>query len=91
MEEDVLETPAPVPAPIVSVRSFRSRRSPVVVTSRTVVREHHTVPYEVYVGISRECDFLRGQNYELRRLVVLPRSDTVVEGGVEYNCAVLSN
>ena len=40
-----------------------------VVTSRTVVREQQTVPYDVYVGLSRECDFLRGQNYELRRLV----------------------
>ena len=70
MEEDVPETPAPAPAPTVSVRSVRRRRrSPVVVTSRTVVREHHTVPYDVYVGISRECDFLRGQNHELRRLV----------------------
>ena len=74
MEEDVPETPAPAPvsAPTVSVRSVRSvrsRRSPVVVTSRTVVREQQTVPYDAYVGLSRECDFLRGQNYELRRLV----------------------
>ena len=70
MEEDVPETPAPAPvAPTVSVRPVRRRRPPVVVTSRTVVREHRTVPYEVYVGMSRECDFLRGQNHELRRLV----------------------
>ena len=70
MEEDVPEVPAPAPvAPTVSVRPARRRRSPVVVTSRTIVREHRTVPYEVYVGMSRECDFLRGQNYELRRLV----------------------
>ena len=70
MEEDVPETPAPAPAaPTVSVRPVRRRRSPVVFTSRTVVREHRTVPYEVYVGMSRECEFLRGQNYELRRLV----------------------
>ena len=76
MEEDVPETPAPTPAPesaptvsVRSVRSVRSRRSPVVVTSRTVVREQQTVPYDAYVGLSRECDFLRGQNYELRRLV----------------------
>ena len=51
------------------MRPARRRRSHVVVTSRTLVREHRTVPYEVYVGISRECDFLRGQNFELRRLV----------------------
>ena len=71
MEEDVPETPAPAPAPAptVSVRSVRRRRSPVVVTSRTIVREQQTVPYDVYVGISRECDFLRGRNFELRRLV----------------------
>ena len=74
MEEDVPETPAPAPAPVraptVSVRSVRRRRrSLVVVTSRTVIREQQTVPYDVYVGLSRECDFLRGQNYELRRLV----------------------
>ena len=70
MEEDVPETPSAAPAaPIVSMRPVRRRRSPVVVTSRTVVREHRTVPYEVYVGMSRECDFLRGQNHELRRLV----------------------
>ena len=73
MEEDVPETPAPAPAPVpaptVSVRSVRSRRSPVVVTSRTVVQEQKTVPYDAYVGLSRECDFLRGQNFELRRLV----------------------
>ena len=77
MEEDVPETPAPTPAPesaptvsVRSVRSVRSRRSPpVVVTSRTVIREPQTVPYDAYVGLSRECDFLRGQNFELRRLV----------------------
>ena len=70
MEEDAPESPAPVPAPTVSVRSVRSRRrSPVVVTSRTVTREQQTVPYDAYVGLSRECDFLRGQNFELRRLV----------------------
>ena len=72
VEEDVPEVPVPAPAPvapIVSVRPPRRRRSPVVVTSRTLVREHRTVPYEVYVGISRECDFLRGQNFELCRLV----------------------
>ena len=77
MEEDVPETPAPTPAPesaptvsVRSVRSVRSRRSPpVVVTSRTVIREQQTVPYDAYVGLSRECDFLRGQNFELRRLV----------------------
>ena len=40
-----------------------------VITSRTLVGEHRTVLYEVYVGMSRKCDFLRGQNYELRRLV----------------------
>ena len=70
MEEDVPETPAPAPAaPTVSMRPVRRRRSPVVVTSRTVVREHRTVPYEVYVWMSRECDFLRGQNHELHRLL----------------------
>ena len=77
MEEDVPETPAPTPAPesaptvsVTSVRSVRSRRSPhVVVTSRTVIREQQTVPYDAYVGLSRECDFLRRQNFELRRLV----------------------
>ena len=70
VEEDVPEVPAPAPAaPTISVRPARRRRSHVVVTSRTLVREHRTVPYEVYVGMSRECDFLRGQNYELRRLV----------------------
>ena len=59
MEEDVPEVPAPAPvAPTVSVRPARRRRSPVVVTFRTLVREHRTVPYEVYVGMSRECDFL---------------------------------
>ena len=70
VEEDVPEVPVPAPnAPTVSVRPGRRRRSPVVVTSRTLFREHHTNPYEVYIGISRECDFLRGQNFELRRLV----------------------
>ena len=78
MEEEVPETPVPTPpapesVPTVSlrsVRSVRSRRSPpVVVTSRTVIREPQAVPYDAYVGLSRECDFLRGQNYELRRLV----------------------
>ena len=70
MEEDVPETPAPTPAaPTVSVRPVRRRRSHAVVTSRTVVREHHIVPYEVYVGMSQECDFLRGHNHELHRLV----------------------
>ena len=70
MEEDVPETPAPTPAaPTVSVRPVWRRISPVVVTSRTVVQEHRTVPYKVYVGMSRECDFLRGQNHELRSLV----------------------
>ena len=39
------------------------------VTSRTLVGEHRTVPYEVYLGMSPECGFLRGQNYKLRRLV----------------------
>ena len=52
MKEDVPETPAPVPAPTVSVRSVQSRRSPVVVTSRTVVREQQIVPYDAYVGLS---------------------------------------
>ena len=75
MEEEVPETPVPTPpapesVPTVSlrsVRSVRSRRSPpVVVTSRTVIREPQTVPYDAYVGLSRECDFLRGQNFELR-------------------------
>ena len=73
MEEDIHETPAPTPAPesapTVSVRSVRSRSTPVVVTSRTVIREQQTVPYDAYVGLFRECDFLRGQNFELRRLV----------------------
>ena len=78
MEEDVPETPAPTPpapesAPTISVRSVRSVRSrrspPVIVTSRTVIREPQTVPYDAYVGLSRECNFLRGQNFELRRLV----------------------
>ena len=73
-EEDVPEAavtpPAPaLVAPTIPVRPARRRRSPVVVTSKTLVQEHRTVPYEVYVGISREYDFLRGQNYELRRLV----------------------
>ena len=27
------------------------------------------MPYDVYVSIARECDFLRGQNSELRRLM----------------------
>ena len=45
VEEDVPEVPAPAPAaPTVSVRPVRRRRSLVVVTSRTVVREHRTVP-----------------------------------------------
>ena len=70
VEEDVPEVPVPAPvAPTVFVRPARRRRSLVVVPSRTLVREHRTVPYEVYVRISRECDFLRGQNFELRRLV----------------------
>ena len=51
VEEDVPEVPAPA-APTLSVRPARRRRSPVVVTCRTLVREHRTVPYEVYVGIS---------------------------------------
>ena len=34
-----------------------------------MIREPQTVPYDAYVGLSRECDFLRGQNFELRRLV----------------------
>ena len=68
---DVAVTP-PVPAPTaptVSARPARRRRSPIVVTSRTLVREYRTVLYEVYVGISRECYILRGQNFELHRLV----------------------
>ena len=68
VEEDVPDVavtpPVPAPAaPTVSSRPARRRRSPVVVTSRTLVREYRTLPYEVYVGISRECDFLQGQSF----------------------------
>ena len=59
MEEDVPETPAPTPAPesaptvsVRSVRSVRSRSTPVVVTSRTVIREQQTVPYDAYVWVT---------------------------------------
>ena len=38
-------------------------------------KERDTVPIDVYVTISRECNFLKGRNFELRRLV-----DTMVVG-----------
>ena len=38
-------------------------------------RQPANVPYDVYVAVARECDFLRGQNFKLRCLV-----DSIVVG-----------
>ena len=38
-------------------------------TSRVPLREPRTVPYEIYVEMVQECDFLHGQNSKLHRLV----------------------
>ena len=55
------------PQPTILIRS--SRAPATSATSRMILREPITVPQQRYTELARECDFVSGQNVELRRLV----------------------
>ena len=55
-EVPISYVPTPVPTPVVPVRGVR----PLSEATSPNQKELITVPYDVYVVVNRECDFLKG-------------------------------